>query len=137
MSHVLKLILSAAVITMINKAGIASGFLIWYYSGTPNQLMVQVPLALTVSIGGTLFWLLRCERWHRLALERDAIYVFLLILPVGAFLFVPIHYLWTGYLTSFGNIIGGWMFAFLANVPAFALAASLWRRRESPGPRQA
>ena len=46
---------------------------------------------------------------------------------------MPVHYFFTGYLTSFGNILGGWIFAFLANVPALALSAAVWRRREARG----
>jgi hypothetical protein len=129
MSHVTKLVFSAMVITLINKAGIATGFITWYFLGTSNQLMVQVPLAMAVSICGTMIWLLKFGHWHRLDLEQDAMALFLLILPVGAALWVPIHYLWTGYLTSMGNIVGGWIFAFLANIPAFALSAGVWRRR--------
>ena len=129
MSRVLRLLLSAAVITFGNKAGIAAGFITWHYIGTANQLMIQVPLALAISVGVTMVWLLRFGRWHGLELERDAIYVFLLVFPVGAVLFVPIHYLFTGYLTSMSNVIASWIFAFMSNMPAFALAAQLWRRR--------
>jgi hypothetical protein len=129
MPRTLQLLLSAAVITLINKVGIAAGFLGWYYAGTQNQLLLQVPLALTVSVGGVLLWLVRFGRWHRLDLDRDGILVFLLVLPVGAVILVPVHYLFTGYLTSFGNIVGGWMFAFLANIPAFALASRMLRHR--------
>jgi len=130
MQRFIRLFISAIVITLVNKTGIATGFVTWHYTGAANQLAVQIPLALAISIAGTMLWLLKFGRWHRLELERDAFYVFLLILPVGALLWVPIHYLVTGYLTGMGNIIGGWIFAFLANVPAFALSAHFWRLRQ-------
>ena len=129
MGRIIKLVLNAFVFSGFNKVGIAVGFLAYHYSGFPNQLMIQVPLAVAVSVAGVMMWLLYFGRWHRLDLEADAFYVFLLTFPCGALLIVPIHYLLTGYLTGFGNILGGWVFAFLANVLALVLAAGVWRRR--------
>ena len=133
MSRSWKLALSAFVFAGINFVGIAVGFLAYYVSGNPNQLLIQIPLAAVVSVGGVIVWLLYFGRWHRLELEVDTICVFLLSFPAAAVLFTGLHYLFSGYLTAFGNIMALWVFAFLTNIPALALAAAIWRRRLADG----
>ena len=129
MSRTWKLLLSAFVFAVINFTGIATGFMAFHLSGREYQLMIQVPVAAAVSIAGVVVWLLYFGRLHRLELEIDSILVFLLNFPFAAVLFTGLHFLVTGYLTAFSNIVGVWVFAFLANLPALALSAAIWRRR--------
>ena len=129
MGRIIKLALNASVFSGINFAGITVGFYAYYFSGSGNQLMIQIPLAAVMSIAGVMVWLLYFSRWHNLELETDAIYVFLLNFPCTAVLFTGLHYLFTGYLTAFSNITGLGMFAFIANVPALVVAAAILRQR--------
>lgn len=132
MGRFLRLVLGALGVVGVNDLAIGVGFFAWGAIGGNSQAAVQAPLAFLVSGVGVVLWLLKGERWHRLEPERDLPWVFLLAFPLGALHFVPIHYLVTGYLTSAGNLVAGALFAFCANAPAFALAASM-RRREQPG----
>lgn len=121
------LLLSSTVIAAINLASIVIGFLAYYLLGNMPQLAVQVPVAFVVGILGVAAWLVLFRKFHKLVPDQDYIIVFLAAFPMGTILFALVHYVVTGYLTSFGNIGGVWGLQFAENIIALPIVASMLR----------
>jgi len=120
---------SAAVIAVVNLASIVVGFVVFSLLENAPQLVIQVPVAFAFGMLGVVAWLVLFRRFHKLVPDEDYIVVFLMGFPLGAVLFTCVHYLVTGYLTSFGNIGGAWAMQFAENTIALPVAASILRRR--------
>jgi len=75
-------------------------------------------------------WLVLFRKFNRLKVEYDCIMVFLLAFPCTAVVFVPVHYMVTGYLTGIGNIAAIGAYQFLMNALALAISAAILRRME-------
>jgi len=78
-----------------------------------------------------VLWLVLFRRSNRLKVEFNYIGVFLLVFVCTPIMFVPVHYLLTGYLTGVGNIMAIAAYQFPMNVFALAIAAAILRRMES------
>jgi hypothetical protein len=98
------------VLVITDIAGIAGGALAAFrILGVPNQIWVQLPIALVLSVGCFCAWILvlRVRRWTGLlpasATEFKAcLAASFLWAPL---VFVPLHYFTQGYLTSLGNLV--------------------------------
>lgn len=132
--RIAKLLLNAAVLSGISLVSIVFGFWAYRLLGVTNQITVQVPVALVFGIASIVVWLNWFRRVHKLIAGTDYMLVILLGIPVCAALVAGGHYLVTGYLTAFGNIVGAW-FVFITEVLiSMPIAAVIGReRREAAG----
>ena len=126
----LKLILNAAMVGVLNLVSFIIGFFIFRKSDSGEQILVQGTVALIVGVSLVVVWLVVFRNFNRLKVEYDYIRVFLLAFPCTAVIFVPVHYVITGYLTGIGNIVVTGAYQFPMNVLALAIAAAILRRME-------
>jgi hypothetical protein len=119
------------VLAMTNIVAILVGFGVYNLLKPVNQIAVQVPFATMVCIIGFVSW---CFLTRRLPFKEFAqpdggelAWVYLAALLWSPILFVPLHYVSQGYLTSLGNILGLWLFQIPVN--ALAILAAYNRRR--------
>ncbi len=131
--HAAKLVLNATVMGGLNLAAFVIGFWIFQISASGEQRLVQGTAAVVVGIGLVVGWLVLFRKFHRLKIEYDYIKVFLLAFPCTAILFVPIHFLVTGYLTGIGNILAIGAYQFPLNALALAISAAIVRRTKKRG----
>ena len=115
--------LALAVITIV---AIAVGFAVYRSVGLEEQIAVQVLVGGVVCVAAFALWGFVTHRLSRGRLsianlkELGLAYVAgFLWLPV---LFVPLHLVTQGYLTSFGNILATWLFQLPFNLLALMVA---------------
>jgi hypothetical protein len=102
--------LHSLVLVIADIAGIVGGALAAFWIlGLPNQVWLQLPIAMVLSVGCFCAWVLslRMLGWKGLQLAgskepRACLAVSLLWAPL---VFVPLHYFTQGYLTSIGNLV--------------------------------
>ena len=128
--HTAKLILNATVVGVLNLASFVIGFFIFRISGSGEQRLIQGTAAFVIAVTLVVVWLVVFRKFNRLNVTYDYIRVFLLAFPCTAAIFVPVHYVVTGYLTGIGNIIAIGFYLFPMNALALAIAAALIRRME-------
>jgi hypothetical protein len=96
-----------------------------------DQLAIQIPVAVLASVVAFGLWYIVVVgvTRGRVALGNRAAYVGAYAAAIGWFpaLFVPLHYVTQGYLTSFANIYNMWLFQAPTNAPALAAAALVAR----------
>lgn len=106
---ILRISLHSFVMVIINFTAIVTGFFVFKFLKFSDQISIQIPVAGLLSI--LLFiswnWLIKNLSLKRLSLkESQEFYLtFFASLLWSPLIFVPAHYLITGYLTSVGNIV--------------------------------
>jgi len=128
--HTAKLILNATMVGVLNLASFVIGFFIFRISGSGDQRLIQGTAAFVIAVTLVVIWLVVFRKFNRLNVEYDYIRVFLLAFLCTAAVFVPVHYVVTGYLTGIGNIIAIGAYLFPINALALAVAAAIIRRME-------
>ena len=128
--HPRRLLLSALVVAALNIGSLVLGYLCYLLAGVSAQLAVQVPVALLSGIALVFVWAVRFPRLNGLRRGEHYMAVLLLAPPVGAAAFAVAHYVFSGYLTSFGNILALWGVQLAENVPALLMAHAVSRRGE-------
>ena len=123
-----KLILNALVIGALNLASFLIGFFIFKLAASGEQRLIQGGSAMVVGISLVVLWLALFRKFNRLQVEFDYIKVFLLVFVCTPVIFVPVHYVMTGYLTGIGNILAIAAYQFPMNALALAIAAALVQR---------
>ena len=102
--------LHSFVLVIADVAGIAGGALVAFrILGAPNQVWLQLPIAVVLTVGCFWLWLLslRVLRWKGLqpASPKELGACLLVSLFWAPLVFVPLHYFTQGYLTSIGNLV--------------------------------
>jgi hypothetical protein len=127
--RIFRVLLNGCFLAGTNFGSIMVGFVIYNLVKPANQIAVQVPIAMVLSVAVFLIWSLAVKKVSggRLSLGRrwEPVQVYLLALFVFPVIFVPVHYLTQGYLTSFGNILGIWFFQAPTNILALVFAHGL------------
>ncbi len=128
----LRIGLHSLALALANLAGLAVGFAAYHLLNPNNQLAVQVPIAAGISLVGFSIWIAVTHRTSRepgdcsrLALERrrDGIWIYLSAVLWSALLFLPAHWITTGYVSAVSNI--GMLALFQLAVNLFVVPASL------------
>ena len=126
---VFRILLHSLVLAIVNLGSIIVGFYIYYILKPANQLAVQVPFAMIFSIIVFLLWSVLVRRLpiEHLPLQgrNEFRCTFLFALVWSPVIFVPLHYITQGYLTSFGNILGCWRFQIPTNLLAILVVNKL------------
>ncbi len=119
----------------INVGASLVGFATYKILGVGRQLLVQIPVAVLVSVAAFAVWYYLALKVASggVALGNRGAYVWTYALAFAWFpvVFVPLHYVAQGYLTSFANIYNMWLFQAPTN--AFALAAAALAGRRAAG----
>lgn len=123
------LIVAAIAVSAMNLGSIGAGFWVYRLLEAPSQIIVQIPVAMVTGVVGVMLCCIGANRFLGLLPGPDYMGVFLLAFPFAALIFTGIHFLFTGYLTSFGNIVGAWSVQFMENIVALPMAAALMRSR--------
>lgn len=112
-----------------NFAGILIGSAVYNALKPIDQIAVQVPIAVVLSIGGFGVWSLLFRK-GRFALQGsgELVGTFAASLVWGPAVFVVFHYFSQGYLTGSGNIVALLIFQLPVNAIAI-LAASKFSQR--------
>ncbi len=124
---ILRIALHGLVLTAINLVSIIVAYGIYYALRPANQILIQASAAGLLSVAA--FWigsaLTRRPRLAPIALQgaTELAGTYLAALIWAPALFIPIHYVTQGYLTSFSNITATWLFQLPVNLVAILLAA--------------
>lgn len=126
---ILRICLHSLILTLANIASILIGFGLYHSLKPVNQIAVQIPAAVMLSIIAFVTWGLIIHHlpFQRLFWEnsRELAWVYLAALLWGPLIFVPFHYVTQGYLTAFGNILPTWLFQLPVNLLAVLAARRL------------
>ncbi len=134
---VFRIVVHGLVLTLMNVLSILVGFGIYVLLKPDNQILLQAPAAALICL--TLFtsWGLAVQnlRIGLLSVPRgsEALLVFLAAFVWAPLVFVPLHFLGRGYMTSFGNMVGLWLF----QVPTNSLSLLAMTYFTRPGGRAA
>lgn len=118
----LKIIFHAFVLTMINIIAILVAFGVYKMVNnviSVNQRTLQTPLAMVFSVVAFVIWVFvtyRYFKWLRLVGSGEFMAVFFVALLWNPVLFIVLHYITQGYLTSFANILLLWIFQIPVNL---------------------
>jgi len=129
-----KLILNAFMVGALNLASFVIGFWIFQLRASGEQRLVQGAAAMIVGISLAVFWLVFFRKFNRLQVEFDYIRIFLLVFVCTPVIFVPVHFVLTGYFTRIGNIIAIAAYQFPMNALALAVSAAILRYLEQATP---
>ena len=125
-NEVARFLLHGLALAAVNVGAVLVGFAVYKISGIERQLAVQIPVAVAISVAAFGLWYVIVGRVTsgRAALGSLTAYVWTYVLAFGWFaaIFVPLHYVTQGYLTSFANIYYAWLFQAPTNVAALAAA---------------
>jgi hypothetical protein len=132
--------LHSLVLVIADIAGIAGGALAAFrISGVPNQVGLQLPIAVMLSICFFSVWILSLRalgpRRLQPVIPKELRVCFAVSFLWAPLVFVPLHYCTQGYLTSIGNLVA----LALYQLPVNALAlfgASILQKSRSDGSTQ-
>jgi len=122
----IRILLHGFVLAVTNIVSVVVGFGVYHLVGTAGQIAVQVPVAAALTLAAFVVWSLFVRRLARdrlsLRVRDEFAATYLLAIVWSPLIFVPLHYIARGYLTSFGNIVGMWLFQLPANLLALFAA---------------
>ena len=120
-------ILHGFALSAVTIVAIAVGFAVYNLVGLRDQIAVQVLTAGTVCVVAFAVWGFVVHRLSRgrlsLADLKELGLAYAAALLWTPVLFVPVHYVTQGYLTSFGNILATWLFQVPFNLLALMVAS--------------
>ena len=119
-------ILHGFALGVITIVAVAVGFAVYNLVGLRDQIAVQVLTAGFVCVVAFAVWGFAVHRLShgRLSLAdlKELGVAYAAALLWTPLLFVPVHYVTQGYLTSFGNILATWLFQVPFNLLALMVA---------------
>jgi len=124
--RVYRIALHSFVLLFANFAGIWVGFLAYHFAKPANQIAIQLPIAVILSVVLFLIWsrLIRFVPFLKSLVLCDwveLIGTLIASLVWAPAIFVPLHYLTQGYLTGAGNTIVMLLFQLPVNLFAIVV----------------
>jgi hypothetical protein len=120
------------VLAGINIGAIFMAFAAYQLLRPANQLLVQGTIAAVLCIFAFPFWSWLTRRILSLNLawqgSKELGLIYLTALVWSPLIFIPLHYVTQGYLTSLGNLAAIWAFQIPVNL--LALLAARWTMRQ-------
>lgn len=124
-----RLLLHSFVLALTNIACIIVGFGIYQLFRPVNQIAIQAPSAAFICIVVFSLWSWSVQRLAGQSLslrgKEELAGTFVLALLWSPTIFIPLHYIGRGYLTSFANIWATWLFQVPTNILAL-LTVKKW-----------
>lgn len=113
-------------LAILNIASILMGFTVYHLIRPANQIAMQLPIAMLLTMVGVCIW--RFLAFKDLAIRQISGFgkIWITALLWCPVIGVTLHYFTQGYLTSFGNIVAVWTFQIIANSLAFLIAEVIW-----------
>jgi len=126
-----RIIIHGFALSAANIISIIVAFGVYKILKTPHQLLVQVPVAVILSIGIFLLWLIvaRLPLFKFISIKslKELSRIFLASLAWSPIIFIPLHHASQGYLTGSGNIIALFQFQLPVNVLVILVAKRIIR----------
>ena len=120
MSRRFRIAAHSLVLAVANICAVLAGFVAYVLARPANQIALQLPVAVGVSLVLFAVWSLVTQRgaWQGLRIERpiEGVWIYLAAFVWGWVLFVPVHFVTQGFLTSWGNLGMLSMFQAVVNV---------------------
>ncbi|WP_034856120.1 hypothetical protein [Clostridium intestinale] len=119
----MKYIFYGLLLSLINLISIILGFVFYYLFKTPNQIEIQLPIAVLLSclfFTMSVFLLIKSNKEISMSVF-SVIRIYLFSMFWTPVVFVPLHYMTQGYLTSIGNILYTWIFQATTNILVLAM----------------
>ena len=119
-------LINGLVLTIINIVSILIGFFVYYITKSQTQIAIQIIGACFSSVLLFLLWeFISQEYFPKTTLSKKSDYwkTYTISLIFTPFMFVPLHYITQGYLTSWQNITSIWMF----QVPTNFLVLNIYK----------
>lgn len=122
------------VLVLVDLIGIGGGALAAYQiTGVANQVQWQLPIAIVLSIGFFVAWILffRVFDLRRMQLvgPKEHRVCWILSILFAPMVFVPLHYFTQGYLTRVGNLVALALYQLPVNALALFVTSVLQNRR--------
>ena len=124
-----RLIINAAVISILNIVSFAIGVIGVTLLKPADERGAQLPLTITTGVLLVVAWILLGQRHHRLVKGEHFMLVFILAFPVCGVLAMIIHFLTQGGLPSAGFLAATVPLQFAENVIGLPVAAAIANRR--------
>jgi hypothetical protein len=116
----MKNIVHGFMLSLANLSSIILGFLIYYIIKAPNQIMIQVPIAIALSciIFSTYVYIYSKTKIgkNKYISIKNCFMIYIYSLACAPIIFIPTHFITQGYLTSLENIIYMWLFQAITNI---------------------
>lgn len=119
----MKYIFYGLLLSLINLISIILGFVFYYLFKTPNQIEIQLPTAVLLSclfFTISVFLLIKSKKEISMSVV-SVIRIYLFSMLWTPVVFVPLHYMTQGYLTSMENILYTWFFQAVTNILVLAM----------------
>lgn len=110
-------------LSLINLMSIILGYGFYHLFKTSNQIVVQLPIAIFLSFLFFLiyvFLLIKNKKDINMSTFRVTI-IYLFSMLWTPIIFVPIHFITQGYITSMENILYTWAFQAVTNILVLAM----------------
>lgn len=109
-----RIVLQGLVLAILNLCGVIVGFLLLYRIPVVTRIPLQAGFAVVFTIVVSALWTLLASR---LAVHESSEMAWSVLASMtwSVVLFVPLHYVMSGYLTSFRNIMIMWFFQLIVN----------------------
>ena len=134
-----RVLVHSLVLAVSNICAILAGFVVYVLTRPADQLEVQIPVAIAMTLVLFSVWCLVTQRgaWTGLRFERaiEGLWVYVAAFPWAWVLFVAVHHTTQGYLTSWRNV--AMLAAFQAVVNVVAVLAGLAIAGRAPYSHQA
>ncbi len=121
-----RIIAHGLVLATVTVGSIAIGFAVYKLLGLLDQIAVQVLVAGVVCVVAFALWAFAADRLSggRFSIVdlKELGITYASALAWTPLVFVPLHFVTQGYLTSFGNILSIWLFQLPFNLLALMVA---------------
>jgi hypothetical protein len=125
----MRTLLHSVVLALGNLLSCWIGFVAHSFFRPLDQVMVQAPVTGVLSVALFTGWLAVSRRFmprvSQLQSTRDGFWTYMLAFMWAAVLFVPLHFLFTGYLTGAGNIVALWGLQLPINAAAIVVGMKM------------
>ncbi len=126
-----RIVIHGFALSAANIISIIIAFGVYKILKTTHQMLVQVPVAVILSIGIFLLWLIAARlplfKFISIKSLKELSWIFLASLAWSPIIFIPLHHTTQGYLTGSGNIIALFQFQLPVNVLVILVAKRIIR----------
>ncbi len=115
----MSVLINGFVLSLINIVSIILGFIIYQISKSRTQISIQIISACFFSVILFLLWQFISQKlFKKITIEKKSDYwkTYFASILFSPIIFTPLHYLSEGYLTSWQNIAGIFMFQIPTNI---------------------